>query len=140
MVTDQLGIRPEHVRFLPEWARTVSPNGGPSDRPVPLRGLLISAGALVVAVLVSAFFTDSIEANQDLGWSLAILPALLLAYHKGWKRVTWALAVGLAVLWSAYAVGYTLRRWPWASLCSGRPMRSDTRSVCRSPIGRPSSR
>ena len=108
MATDQLGIRPEHARFLPESARMVSPNGGPSAGPVPLRGLLISAGALVVAVLVSAFFTDSIEANQDLVWSLAILPALLLAYHKGWKRVTWALGVGLVVLWSTYAVGYTL--------------------------------
>lgn len=106
--TDQWGIRPEHARFLPEWARSESRNGEPSDRPVPLRGLLISAGALVVAVLISAFFTDSIESDQDLVWSLAILPALLLAYHKGWKRVTLALAVGLAVLWSTYAVGYTL--------------------------------
>ncbi len=108
MERDQWGIRPEHARFLPEWARTASRNGGPSATPVPLRGLLISAGALVVAVLVNAFFTESIEANQDLVWSLAILPALLLAYHKGWKRVAWTLVVGLAVLWSTYMVGYTL--------------------------------
>ena len=106
--TDQWGVRPEHARFLPEWARMASRNGRPSDRSVPLRGLLISVGALVVAVVINAFFTDSIEANQDLVWSLAILPALLLAYHKGWKRVTLALAVGLALLWFTYAVGYTL--------------------------------
>ena len=66
--------------------------------------------------MVGSFYTDSFEANQDLVWSLAILPALLLAYHKGWKRVTLALAVGLFLLWSTYAVGYTLSMpiadWP----------------------------
>ena len=93
---------------MPESARTVSENGRPPAAPVPLRGLLISAGALVVALLAGAFFTDSIEADQDLIWSLAVIPALLLAYHKGWKRVTWMLVVGLAVLFSTYMVGYTL--------------------------------
>ncbi len=85
-VTTHWAIRPERPRLLPESARTVSENGRPSAAaPVPLRGLLISAGALVVALLAGAFFTDSIEADQDLVWSLAVIPALLLAYHKGWK-------------------------------------------------------
>ena len=108
MVTDHWAIRPERPRILPESARTVSENGRPPAGPVPLRGLLISGGALVVALLAGAFFTDSVEADQDLIWSLAVIPALLLAYHKGWKRVAWTLVVGLAVLWSTYMVGYTL--------------------------------
>ena len=108
MVTNHWAIRPERPRILPESARTVSENGRPQAGPVPLRGLLISGGALVVALLAGAFFTDSIEADQDLIWSLAVIPALLLAYHKGWKRVAWTLVVGLAVLWSTYMVGYTL--------------------------------
>ena len=115
-VTDQGGIRPEHARFLPESARMVARNGRPSARTVPLRGLLISAGALMVALLANTFFRDSIEAGEDLVWALAIIPALLLAYHKGWKRVTLALAIGLAMLWSTYMVGYTLSlpidEWP----------------------------
>jgi signal transduction histidine kinase len=114
--TDFVGIRPEHAHFLPESARTATRDGRPSAGPVPLRGLLISAGALVVAVLVSTFFGDSIEASQDLVWSLAIIPALLLAYHRGWKRVTLWLAAALALLWSTYVVGYTfslpLGEWP----------------------------
>ena len=107
-VESHWAIRPERPRFSPEPAHTVSENGRPSAGPVPLRGLLISAGALVVALVAGAFFTDPIAADQDLVWSLAVIPALLLAYHKGWKRVTWMLVVGLAVLWSTYMVGYTL--------------------------------
>ena len=66
MVTDHWAIRPERPRILPESARTVLENGRPSAGPVPLRGLLISTGALVVALLAGVFFTDSIEAAQDL--------------------------------------------------------------------------
>lgn len=114
--TDYGGIRPEHAHFLPESARAATRDGLPSAGPVPLRGLLISSGALVVALLVSIFFGDAIEASQDLVWSLAIIPALLLAYHRGWKKVTLWLAAALALLWSTYVVGYTfslpIGEWP----------------------------
>jgi len=114
--SDYGGIRPEHAHFLPESARTATRDGGPSTGPVPLRGLLISTGALVVALLVSTLSGDAIEASQDLVWSLAVIPALLLAYHKGWKRVTLALAAALVLLWSTYVVGYTfslpIGQWP----------------------------
>ncbi len=47
---------------------------------------------------------------------MAILPALVLAHHKGWNRVTLALAVGLVVLTSTFLVGFTLSlpvdEWP----------------------------
>ncbi len=116
MATGFGGIRPEHAHFLPESARTATRDGRASGRPVPLRGLLISAGALVVALLVSTFFGDSIEASRDLVWSLAIIPALLLAYHRGWKRVTLALGAALVLLWSTFVVGYTfslpIGEWP----------------------------
>ena len=110
------GIRPEHAHLLLESARTATRNARPSTKPVPLRGLLLSMGALVVALLASSLFMDAIETTQDLVWSLAIIPALLLAHHRGWKRVTLALVMGLAVLWSTYMVGYTLSlpigEWP----------------------------
>ena len=107
-VESHWAIRPGRPRFSPDPVGTASANGRPSAGPVPLRGLLISAGALVVALVAGAFFTDSIGADQDLVWSLAVIPALLLAYHKGWRRVSWALVVGLVVLGSTYMVGYTL--------------------------------
>ena len=112
--TDRGGIRPEHARFLPESARTWG--GGLATGRVPLRGLFISGGALAAALLGGTIFRDSIEASQDLIWSLAVVPALLLAHHKGWKRVTLALALGLVLLTSTFFVGYTLslpiQEWP----------------------------
>ena len=84
-MVDKMRSRRQNTPSMPQtWKkslqRTVSENGRPSAGPVPLRGLLISAGALVAALLAGAFFTDSIDQDQDLVWSLAVIPALLLAY------------------------------------------------------------
>ena len=79
-----------------------------SGRPVPWRGLLISLVALVVAVLAATLFRDSLGEGDDLLWSLALVPALLLADHKSWRNVLIALAVGMVLLWSTYFLGFTL--------------------------------
>ena len=100
------------VRLFPPTAQKF----GSSSKRVPWRGLFISLGALLVAVFASTVFRDSLDKSEDLLWSLALVPALLLAYHKSWKNVGIALAVGMALLWSTYLVGYTLslpiEEWP----------------------------
>ena len=100
------------IRLFPPTAEKF----GSSGKSVLWRGLFISLGALLVAVFTAALFSDSLDESRDLLWSLALVPALLLAYHKSWKNVGIALAVGMALLWSTYLVGYTfslpIEEWP----------------------------
>ena len=70
-----------------------------SDRRVPPRALLISVAALAVPA-AGAFLLPATTAEQygALLWLLALLPAFLLAYYRGWKGVATALAAGMATL------------------------------------------
>ena len=117
----------------------MSENGRPPAGPVPLRGLLISGGALVVALLAGAFFTDSVEADQDPDLVFGRHPGseLLLAYHKGWREWPATLVVGLErCSASTYMVGYTLSL-PIGELPAFLPVIGAFIVICRGAAGFP---
>jgi diguanylate cyclase (GGDEF)-like protein len=68
------------------------------DRQVPLRALAISILALLVPVIGALAFPESLGEYGAILWLSALVPAFLLAYYRGWKGVTTALAVGMATL------------------------------------------
>ena len=74
----------------------------PSDRtpgaPVPPRVLIVSLGALAVAVVWAALPPDVLSDYRTLTWALALIPAFLLAHHRRWHRISVALAAGMALL------------------------------------------
>ncbi|HSH45683.1 MAG TPA: GGDEF domain-containing protein [Longimicrobiales bacterium] len=65
---------------------------------IPLSGLLLSFAALVVPVISTFWFPEASSDYQLLLWLLALVPAFLLAYYRGWVGVTIALGAGMAVL------------------------------------------
>ena len=56
-----------------------------AQKPVPLRALAISVGALAVPAL-SSFLAPEWMTGDDgvLVWLTALVPAFLFAYYKGW--------------------------------------------------------
>lgn len=66
-------------------------------RPIPPRALAISVAALAVPIVAQFFGEPSADYNILL-WLLALVPAFLLAYHRGWTGVATALATGMAVM------------------------------------------
>jgi diguanylate cyclase (GGDEF)-like protein len=91
-----------------EKGSTVSP------RPIPKRAMVISVAALAVPIAAQFFGT---AADYDvLLWLLALVPAFMLAYHRGWSGVAAALATGMAVLAltqvALTATGRRLDNWP----------------------------
>lgn len=83
---------------------------------VPLRALALSLGALTVPVAGALFFGQSLAQYRSLLYLLALVPAFLLAYYHGWRGVSVALAVGMAVLSLALVAGPLLgtemHDWP----------------------------
>lgn len=69
-----------------------------SPRPVPLRALLISLGALAVPVIGALRSAPGSGNHGVLLWLLALVPVFLLAYYRGWRGVALATAAGMAVL------------------------------------------
>ncbi len=67
-------------------------------RRVPPRALLLSFAALLVPVGGALLFPEGIGAYGPLLWLLALVPAFLLAYYRGWRGVATALAGGMATL------------------------------------------
>lgn len=83
---------------------------------VALRAAVLSLAALV-AVVIGAMIAPDIAAQFEiLLWLLAILPAFLLAYYRGWSGVATALAVGMVLLVllqaSAPFFGQEIGNWP----------------------------
>lgn len=65
---------------------------------VPAHALLLSLVSLWVPVLSSSFFPD--WTNSELGflvWLLALIPAFLLSFYRGWRGASVALAAAMAV-------------------------------------------
>lgn len=71
---------------------------GADDPATPLRALVLSLVCLAAAA--GAGFLRIEESAEALGflWMLALIPAFLLSYHRGWRGAATALALGLAVL------------------------------------------
>lgn len=70
----------------------------PRDADVPRRALAFSLAALAVPVLAAFFVPESLDRYAALLWLTALLPAFLLAYHRGWRGVATSLALGMATL------------------------------------------
>ncbi|MGK7312082.1 MAG: GGDEF domain-containing protein [Candidatus Longimicrobiales bacterium M2_2A_002] len=65
---------------------------------IPIRSLVISFGALAVPVVATFRFPESASDYELLLWLLALVPAFLLAYYRGWIGVALAMLVGMVVL------------------------------------------
>ncbi len=68
------------------------------DHKVPARALVISIGALAVPITGALAYPDALGETGALLWLLALVPAFLLAYYRGWRGVATALAFGMATL------------------------------------------
>jgi diguanylate cyclase (GGDEF)-like protein len=65
---------------------------------IPLSGLALSFGALLVPVITTFWFPESYYDYELLLWLLALVPAFLLAYYRGWNGVALAMLIGMVVL------------------------------------------
>ena len=70
----------------------------PGRSSVPTRALLISLGALAVPVFGALAVPDQLGEYGALLWLVALIPAFLFAYHRGWQGAATALAAGMATL------------------------------------------
>jgi len=80
----------------------------PIDVRVPPRALLLSALALVVPVLSALLIPETLGEYGAMVWLLALVPAFLLAYYRGWRGAATALAAGMATLSITQAVANAL--------------------------------
>ncbi|MFW5952225.1 MAG: GGDEF domain-containing protein, partial [Gemmatimonadota bacterium] len=84
---------------------------------IPLTGLVLSFGALLVPVAATFWFPESSNDYELLLWLLALVPAFLLAYYRGWTGVALAMLVGMVVLSLVQVVVITLQiRTEWVLL------------------------
>jgi diguanylate cyclase (GGDEF)-like protein len=65
---------------------------------IPVTALVLSFGALLVPLAATFWYPESSNEYELLLWLLALIPAFLLAYYRGWTGVAVALLVGMAVL------------------------------------------
>lgn len=86
------------------------------ENPIPLKALLLSFAALSVPVLTAVIFPDF--SGEDTGlliWLMALVPAFLLTYYRGWSGASLALAMGMAALALTQAAlllaGITVNNW-----------------------------
>ncbi len=71
---------------------------------VPVRALVLSLAAFLAPVVGTFAFPDQRSEVEALLWLVALVPAFLLAYYRGWKGVATALAAGMALLSLTHAV------------------------------------
>jgi diguanylate cyclase (GGDEF)-like protein len=85
---------------------------------VPARAVVLSLGALAVAAAAALVFPDAGAEVEVLLWLLALLPAFLWAYYRGWQGAASALAAGMALLalYHAAAVVLGVSRGDWSLL------------------------
>lgn len=88
----------------------------PYARPVPPRALVLSGLAFLVAVVGTVSLEDSMAEYGAFLWVLAIIPAFLLCYYRGWTRIMYVLGAAMVLLAVSYAVtvvlGWQLADWP----------------------------
>ena len=67
-------------------------------RSVPPRALALSVASLAVPVVAALAFPESLGELSVMLWLLALVPAFLLAYYRGWQGVTFACGIGMVLL------------------------------------------
>ena len=65
---------------------------------IPISALTLSFSALLVPVIATFWFPETAGEYEPLLWLLALVPAFLLAYYRGWNGVAVAMLVGMVVL------------------------------------------
>ena len=70
----------------------------PLRQPVPPRALAISAAAFGVPMVAALGAPEALGEYGALLWLVAVIPAFLLAYHRGWRGAALALALGMVSL------------------------------------------
>jgi putative two-component system response regulator len=80
------------------------------SRQVPTRALVISLAALLFPAVAPFVVPEALSRYAPFFWLLALLPAFLLAYYRGWRGVATALAAGMATLSLAQAVSLWMGR------------------------------
>lgn len=82
---------------------------------IPARAVVISLGALAVPVASTLGLRADPYLSEMLLWLLALVPAFLLAYYRGWRGVATALAAGMVTLVATHIVllaqGETIDNW-----------------------------
>jgi diguanylate cyclase (GGDEF)-like protein len=63
---------------------------------IPVRAVVLSVAALAVPFVASLWAAEA--AASPLIWLVALIPAFLLAYYRGWRGVATALAAAMATL------------------------------------------
>jgi GGDEF domain-containing protein len=76
---------------------------------VPAMGLVLSALALGAAIVGSVVWPESAAEYSSLVWLLAIIPAFLFAYYKGWPGAT-SVLIAAMILVAVLEVGFSLLR------------------------------
>lgn len=75
---------------------------------VPLRALVLSLLALLGALSASLLWPEALLNQQTLASMLALIPAFLLAYYRGWAGVSILLAIGMITLGALHLLGLYL--------------------------------
>jgi PAS domain S-box-containing protein len=75
---------------------------------VPLRAVTLSALALGVPLVATIAPVDLLGRQGPLLWLLALVPAFLLAYYRGWRGASVALGAGMAALAVGHGVAVVL--------------------------------
>lgn len=84
---------------------------------IPPIGLVLSFAALGVPIVSTFWFPEASRDYELLLWLLALVPAFLLAYYRGWSGVAIAMLVGMAVLSTVQVVVIALDiRTDWVLL------------------------
>jgi diguanylate cyclase (GGDEF)-like protein len=94
---------------VPPPPRSASP-APPIVRPVARFALALSVCALLAPLAAALLVPDTGSDPELLLWLLVPVPAFLLAYHRGWRGVALALAVGTAALATGQAASLALGR------------------------------
>lgn len=71
---------------------------------IPARAVFIATAALAVPFVDTSFSTDTTTPGSALLWLLALVPAFLLAFYRGWNGAATALAAGMALLTGAVCI------------------------------------
>jgi signal transduction histidine kinase len=69
-----------------------------SIQAVPVRALMMSLVAMGAAIVAGVFWPDALFEQEVIAAGLAMIPALLLAHHRGWSNVSVLLGFGLVAL------------------------------------------
>jgi diguanylate cyclase (GGDEF)-like protein len=74
---------------------------------VPPKALALSSMALITAIVGSLLWPNSADEYSGLVWLLAIVPAFLFAYYKGWPGAM-AVLISAMILLAVLEVGFSL--------------------------------